>query len=147
MSARNDLDCLLEKGLISQELYDLLAPIVGITGDLAFALSIVTGSAIAGSVIGGTPISSQVLNGTVLGVPTTPVMVTVPDDAKKGIVTPSGNDVVFTLDGTAPSAPGGTAVNHILKVGSNYTFSAAELKVARFNSFTGVASLYVTYYK
>lgn len=141
MSARNDLDCLLEKGLISQELYDILAPIVGITGDLSFALSIATGSALVGG-IGGEPLSSQFLNGTVIAPPGAPVLVTVPNDAKKGVVTPSGNDVVFTLDGSAPS----TAA-HIIKAGQNYTFTVDELKVAKFNSVTGTASLYVTYYK
>jgi hypothetical protein len=143
MSARNDLDCLLEKGLISQELYDALAPIVGITGDLSFALSIVMGGELAGSLggnLGGNPLT-LVAENVVAGANTS--MSGIPADITKAVVTVYGDDVMFTVH------PGGNAASgsaHILKKEINYTFTPAEITNATFSSLSAPAFLNVTYY-
>lgn len=137
MTASNSLKCLLEKGKITQEQYNELVSLVAITGSLTDALAL--------SALTSAPFRTDDVDAIDQ---TTPKSGLTDPTASKAVLTAFGNDVLFTVvEGEEPDSASG--FGHLLKEGTNYTFTAAELtnlKMVAFDS-SATASVTFTFYK
>lgn len=134
MTARERLQCLLDKGFITQAQFNAAAQLATITGDLGVALAL-------SSV--GTP--STMVNLTAIDETTPKSFEAAPQDATKVVLTAHGNDVLFTVTGNDPVS----GVGHVMKQGINYTFTIAEFNAAKFLAISADsnASITATFYK
>jgi hypothetical protein len=134
MTARDALECLLDQGLISQAQFNAAARFAGITNDLGVSL------ALSGI---GTPTSMTDL--TAIDETTPKSFPAPPSGTIKVVLTAHGNDVIFTVTGTDPTATSG----HIMKQGINYTFTVQEFTAGKFLAVdsSDTASITATFYK
>lgn len=134
MTATDSLNCLLEKGLISQAQYNAAIKFAAITQDLGviFSLSGV-----------GRPISMTSLDN--IDETTPKSFSDIPESSIKAVLTAHGNDVIFTVTGDDPSS----SLGHIMKEGINYTFTIQELKDAKFIALdnSSNATISATFYR
>jgi hypothetical protein len=134
MTARDQLQCLLDKGYITQAQFNAAVNLATITNDLgvAFAISSV-----------GTP--STMVTLAAIDETTPKSFAAAPATTQKVVLTAHGNDVLFTVTGDPPAS----GVGHVLKQGINYTFTVAEFNAGKFlalNSDSN-ASITATFYK
>lgn len=135
MNAIDAIQCLLEKGLLTEEQANLAIQYATVfVGDPASALFLSQQSYQAG----GSPLNSDSF-----GVSTTPsVLIVPPDNVKKVVATAIGGDVLFLVNGGTPTPTYG----HIMKDGVNYTFTAQEWAGFRARTVSGNADITYTYF-
>jgi hypothetical protein len=73
---------------------------------------------------------------------TTSIGLTVPTGANSCLVSITGANVRWRVDGVNPT----TTVGHILQINQYFEFFGDEMKYVRFIAETGTAKVFVTYY-
>lgn len=137
------VQCLLDAGLLTQEQADSLSPLIaGLPrGEELEKLSVASMILGLGSSGGGGGGSDGVVSSSTTTVSTgsSNVKDIVPTGSKS-LVTPSTNNIVFTLDGTSPTPTSG----HFAAQGSNF-YIYGPVKFASFD--TSSATVYVSHYE
>lgn len=138
----NKIQCLVDKGVISQSDANAIISFSGLPQGTSELLTILVALAINNN-------SSSSVSGPVIGTQSigpvnfsTPTALTVPAGASKAVITPFVNSAVFRTDGGDPT----TTAGHFLAQGSNMILT--ELNNFRFiaASATYDTTLFVTYY-
>lgn len=132
----NELKCLLDAGLITQEQYELALKFPPGTNQLLRLLAALQASeASAATVISSAEFTKDSL---------TPGGVTVPDGAKSAVLTVYGNSILYTLDGSTPSSP----------TGGHYAAALTTIDIENINDFIFMAfdasddaTVFATFYR
>lgn len=141
MSLFNQLECLEASGLITDSqlarMKKISASLPHATGDLLAIIAAASLSQGDTNLLDGTPIGVQSLSST----GTADVKsLTVPADTTKAVVTVHTNNIIFRLDGTAPTITSA----HVGIV--NTTFMVGNLAGFKFAGQATAADIFVTYY-